>query len=552
MSMRPQEISQVPEETARVARAANPKGNVYMSMRDELGSIYQDQMFVALFPQRGQPAEAPWRLALVSVMQYMEGLSDRQAVEAVRERIDWKYALSLELTDPGFDFSLLSEFRTRLLTGGAEALLLQALLELCKSRGWLKARGRQRTDSTHVLAAIRDLNRLECVGETLRHTLNVLAEVAPDWLLAQIDAGWFDRYSRRFDEYRFPKAQTERLELAESIGTDGHRLLTAVYEPTAPAWLAELPAVETLRRVWVQQFFVEEGRCRWRSNENIPPPALIIASPYDLDARLGVKRNQGWIGYKVYLSETYDDDRPHLIVHTETTAATTPDWGMAEPIHCALEQQDCLPSRHVVDGGYVDADTIVTSQSKHDVELFGPVPLENSWQAKAAQGFDLSHFEIDWQGQMVRCPSGQQSRSWTSTKDRSGQEVIYVKFAAADCLLCRYREQCTQARAHSLTFRPQALYLALQSARQRQSSSDFKEAYAVRAGIESTIAQAERVSDLRQARYFGLPKTTLQHLITATAINVRRLVSWRIPPSLRPTQVSRLAALALKQSKPAA
>src|SRR6266705_2882536 len=441
MSMRPQEISPVPEETARVARAANPKGNVYMSMRDELGSIYQDQMFVALFAQRGQPAEAPWRLALVTVMQYMEGLSDRQAAEAVRERIDWKYALSLELTDPGFDFSLLSEFRTRLLSGEAEAQLLHALLDLCKSRGWLKARGRQRTDSTHVLAAIRDLNRLECAGETLRHTLNVLAEVAPDWLLAQIDAEWFDRYSRRFDEYRFPKAQTQRLELAETIGTDGHRLLAAVYESTAPAWLAALPAVETLRRVWVQQFFVEEGGCRWRTNENIPPPALIIASPYDLDARLGVKRNHGWIGYKVHVTETCDDDEPHLIIHTETTAATTPDWGMADPIHHALEQQGCLPSRHVVDGGYVDAEAIVTSRTKYDVELFGPVPLENSWQAKAAAGFDLSHFQIDWQSQTLTCPAGQRSRTWTLTKNRSGQAVIYVKFAAAACQLCPSRGQ---------------------------------------------------------------------------------------------------------------
>ena len=376
--------------------------------------------------------------------------------------------------------------------------------------------------------------------------------MAPDWLLAQIDAQWFDRYSRRFDEYRFPKAQSQRLELAETIGADGHRLLAAVYESTAPAWLAELPAVETLRRVWVQQFFVEEGHCRWRGNENIPPPALIIASPYDLDARLGVKRNHGWIGYKVHLTETCDDDKPHLIVHSETTAATTPDWGMAEPIHCALEQEDCLPSRHVVDGGYVDADAIVTSRSKYDVELFGPVPLENSWQAKAAQGFDLSHFEIDWQRQTVRCPTGQQSRSWTPTADRFGHEVIYVKFAAADCLLCPSRQQCTQARARSLTFRPQALSLALQSARQRQNTSAFKEAYALRAGIESTISQAVRVSELRQARYFGLPKTNLQHLITATAINVRRLVSWLIEPSLRPTQVSRFVALAFKQSKRAA
>jgi transposase len=552
MSMRPQEISPVPEETARVAHAANPHGNTFMRMRDELGSIYQDPMFTPLFPRRGQPAEAPWRLALVTVMQYMEGLSDRQAAEAVRERIDWKYALSLELTDPGFDFSVLSEFRARLLAGGAEAHLLHALLDLCKSRGWLKARGRQRTDSTHVLAAIRDLNRLECVGETLRHTLNVLAEVAPDWLLAHTPQEWFERYSRRFDEYRFPKAQTQRLELAETIGTDGHWLLEAIYEPSAPAWLAELPAVETLRRVWVQQFFVEEGRCRWRNNENIPPPSLIIASPYDLDARLGVKRNHGWIGYKVHVTETCDDDEPHLIVHTETTAATTPDWGMADPIHDALEQQSCLPSRHVVDGGYVDAEAIVTSRTKYDVELFGPVPLENSWQAKAAGGFDLSHFQIDWQSQTLTCPAGQRSRTWTLTKNRSGQEVIYVKFAAAACQLCPSRGECTQAQARSLTFRPQTLYLALQSARERQRTEAFKEAYAIRAGIESTISQAVRVNDLHQARYFGLPKTKLQHLITATAINVRRLVSWLVEPSLRPTQVSRFAALALKHSKLAA
>src|SRR5712692_1532394 len=169
MSMHPQEISPVAEETARVARAANPKGNVCMRMRDELGSIYHDQMFTALFPRRGQPAEAPWRLALVTVMQYMEGLSDRQAAEAVRERIDWKYALSLELTDPGFDFSLLSEFRTRLLAHGAERRLFDLLLPQFGERGWIKARGNQRTDSTHVRASIRTLRRLECVGETMRH-----------------------------------------------------------------------------------------------------------------------------------------------------------------------------------------------------------------------------------------------------------------------------------------------------------------------------------------------------------------------------------------------
>ena len=182
MSLQPEVIGPVPEETARVARAAFPKGNVYMQMRDVLGAVFDDASFSSLFAKRGQPAEAPWRLALVTVMQFAEGLSDRQAAEAVRARIDWKYALGLEPDDPGFDFSVLSEFRSRLVQGSAEGLLLEALLSACKARGYLKARGRQRTDSTHVLGALRVLNRLERVGETLRSALNAIAALAPEWL----------------------------------------------------------------------------------------------------------------------------------------------------------------------------------------------------------------------------------------------------------------------------------------------------------------------------------------------------------------------------------
>ncbi len=155
MSMHPQAIPPIPEETARVARAALPRSNTYLTLRDQLAILYEDQAFSALFSERGRPAEAPWQVALVCVFQFLEGLSDRQAAEAVRTRIDWKYALSLELADPGFDFSVLSKFRSRLLAGSAEMLLLEGMLEHFKTRGLLKARGKQRTDSTHVLAAIR-------------------------------------------------------------------------------------------------------------------------------------------------------------------------------------------------------------------------------------------------------------------------------------------------------------------------------------------------------------------------------------------------------------
>src|SRR5262249_27400204 len=194
MSLKPMAIPSVPPDTARVARAAFPKGNIYMKLREHVGTIIQDEDFVALFAKDGAPGLPPWRLALVTILQFHEHLSDRQAAEAVRARIDWKYVLSLELTDAGFDFSVLSEFRARLVKGGAEEVLLERLLECCRALGLVKARQQQRTDSTHVVAAVRLMNRLELVGETLRAALNDLAVHSPDWLRTVAPADWYERY----------------------------------------------------------------------------------------------------------------------------------------------------------------------------------------------------------------------------------------------------------------------------------------------------------------------------------------------------------------------
>lgn len=210
MSLKILPIPPVPEETARIVRACCPHGTLVVQLRDVLGTLYSAEDFADLFPTRGQPAEAPWRLALVTVLQFVEGLPDRQAADAVRSRLDWKYALSLELSDPGFDHTVLSEFRTRLVAGGAEERLLDLVLEQARARGWLTERGKQRTDSTQVLAAVRALTRLECVGETLRHALNVLAEVAPEWLRARAQPEWVERYAHRVEEYRLPSGKAER------------------------------------------------------------------------------------------------------------------------------------------------------------------------------------------------------------------------------------------------------------------------------------------------------------------------------------------------------
>ena len=182
MSLPPSPDFPIPEETVRVAHAAFPQGNVFMRMRDALGPIYCHPPFARLFSQTGQPAEAPARLALALVLPFAEGLANRQAANAVRSRIDWKYALGLELTDPGFDDSVLSEFRTRLIAGEGEHLRLETMLMSLQERGLLNGRGTPRTDSTQSLAAIRTLTRLAWVGETMRFALNRLAAVAPAWL----------------------------------------------------------------------------------------------------------------------------------------------------------------------------------------------------------------------------------------------------------------------------------------------------------------------------------------------------------------------------------
>ncbi len=387
MALHPSPASSIPAETVRIARAAFPKGNPIMRMRDIFGPLYADPQFADLYPREGQPAEAPAHLALVTIMQFAEGLSDRQAADAVRARIDWTYALALDLTDPGFDASVLSEFRGRLIAGRAEMALFETLLARLREHGLVKTRGRQRTDSTHVLAAVHVLNRLECIGETLRHALNTLATVAPDWLRSWVPADWFDRYARRVEDYRLPDSKAERYALAERIGADGRLLLECVYACDAPLWLRAVPAIQVLRRVWLPQVHAAapEGAVRWRTAEDLPPAPLLIRSPYDPDARDSKKRDTEWVGYKVHLTETCDEDAPHVITNVETTPATVADSTMTGSIHLHLVERDLVPRAHIVDTSYVTSDHLVTAE-RMGADLLGPVLPDQSWQARADEG----------------------------------------------------------------------------------------------------------------------------------------------------------------------
>src|SRR3954452_23821908 len=295
MSLRLQPFPPVPDDTARVAQAAFRRGNPYVLLRDRLGTVFADADFADLYPTLGQPAYAPWRLALVTLMQFREGLSDRQAAEAVRSRIDWKYLLALNLADAGFG---------------------------------------QRTDSTHVLAAVRDLNRLELLAETLRAALNAIAVAAPDWLRALAPPAWHERYDRRIEDMRLPDSGPQRDAYTVQVGADGFRLLDALDGVEPPATVRALPAVAVLRRVWARHF----ERAGTGSGDNttggehagdrvqLRPaqgrgPGDRIESPYDTEARFRAKAGTNWTGYMVHLTETCDKGRPHLVVHADTTPA---------------------------------------------------------------------------------------------------------------------------------------------------------------------------------------------------------------------------------------
>lgn len=543
MSLPQRMVAPVPEETVKVAQAAFPKRNVYIQMRDELGSLYTDDMFADLYPKDGQPAIRPWRLALVTVMQFAENLSDRQAADAVRDRIAWKYALSLELTDAGFDYSVLSEFRQRLVEHEAGQRLLDELLRVFREKGYVKARGQQRTDSTHVLAAVRELNRLENVGTTLRHALNSLATVAPDWLRGQVPSEWFDRYGQRFEQYRLPKSKTQQQELAEQVGTDGYHLLSMVYTSSAPDWLREIPAVDLLRQMWVQQFWVEQERVKLREVKDMPPVGNWIRSPFDTEARYCTKRQAGWVGYRVHLTETCEPEDPHVITHVKTTVASIQDVQVTSDIQQELAALELLPATHLVDAGYVDTTHLVHSQ-QNDIDLIGPAPLDTSWQARTKDGLTQSQFIIDWDAEMVTCPGGHSNMAWLHSHSQRNIPLIRVVFDPNTCQACDLRDNCTRGQRRGITIRPRLQHEALQQARQREQTDTFKEKYRQRAGVEGTISQAVRTGGMRRSRYIGVAKTHLQNVAIASALNLVRVIAWLNDVPLASTRKSRFAVLA--------
>jgi len=331
------------------------------------------------------------------------------------------------------------------------------------------------------------------------------------------------------ENYRLPKAESQRTALAQQIGADGLHLLHALEQAEAPAELSDMASVQLLRQVWQQYYDLSGGKAKWRAGPQESSGEGIIRSPYDPEARTGKKRETTWFGYKVPLTETCalettEDAQaramPQLIVQVQTTVANVQDVDMTAVIQEDLAKRDLLPEDQIVDTGYVDAALLVGSQQKHGIRLVGPVLADNSWQAKEGRGFDVAHFQIDWQHQQAICPPGHMSSRWSLAGER--MEVV---FPPEICARCPVRSACTrsQTTGRVLHLRPQAAHEALQARRQAQETPAFRQAYATRAGIEGTLSQAVRGMGIRRARYDGLPKVQVQHILTAVAINLVRI-----------------------------
>lgn len=556
-----------------MARVSNPRGTAAMWVCDRLDGLFADGDFADWYPADGRRGLSPAQLALVSVLQYAENLTDRQAADAVRCRLDWKYCLGLELHDPGFDFTVLSEFRDRVAEGDRADRLLALIVDRLAEAGLVRRRGRIRTDSTHVLAAVRRLNRGELVAETLRCALEELALQGERWLAALVTSDWADRYGRPVRYDRLPRGGDALIAWVLQVGEDGMHILQAVYRDDAPPTLRELRSVQVLRQVWVQQYWHDEfGQLRWRaakstrdrasrrateqrntgksSADGRPDPAsarvpwstMEIVTPHDPEARYSQKvtaaGQRDWIGYRDHQTETCDETSPHVIVYVVTRPAPQQDIDALDDIHQRLTCQGFQPLEHVVDGGYVTPDSIHQASQKWDIPLLGPVRADP--QAAQRPGFTKEDFDIDWEARTLTCPHGITSPPWKPTLG-DGHPRLSVLFSRKACRECDDRLNCTgnsDGKGRHIFLLPEAQQKIQTQVRKDQKTSNWQRRYAIRAGCEATVSETVHAHGLRHCRYRGLAKTHVQHVLTAAGTNIIRL-SEHFPPGTTPASPPR-------------
>jgi transposase len=507
----------MPEETGRIGQLLLEANNSYRLIGDKLFVKLNEQDFIDLYPRDGQPGLSPVILALVTVFQFIEKLPDRQAAEALRMRMDWKYALHLPLEYAGFNFSVLSEFRDRLIAGEAEGRVFEVLVAQIRAMGLIKEHGKQRTDSIAMLSKVRWLSRLELAVETLRLAVVSLVKVERDWSAGILPPSWEDKYGERFVMQRYTEKEWKEYEA--NIGNDGEWLLNRLKDGGAPAGMQELSEVKLLQTVWAQQFREETGKMVFKEVGKYDGHAQ-IATPHDPEARFSRKRHFDWVGDKVQVTDSDDALYPHIITDIVSTESNLTDHEALPDIQDRLEQRQCKPDEHYVDAGYMTGSNLANSKSKQ-IDLIGPLASTVTAQHLIPDGITQAQFQVDIQKKNVTCPQGHQATRIVQIKN--GWRFMFSK---ETCATCPMRSRCCTGK-NGRTIRISTHYELMQLARARQKTEDFKQDYAQhRSGVEGSLSALVRGNGLRVGRYIGQKKRNLQSLFTGCAANLQRTSRW--------------------------
>ena len=507
----------IPAETAAVGKVILKEASPYRLIGDRLFDRYREEDYADLYSTEGKPGISPVVLAFVTVFQFMERLPDRQAAESLRMRMDWKYALHLPLAYEGFDHSVLSEFRDRLLEHQAEGRVFEQLVQEFRSMGLVKERGKQRTDSIAMLMKVRRLSRLELVVETLRVAVGAILKVDRKWGEALIPPSWEEPYGERFVLQRHTKE--EWAEHDKHVGSDGEWLIARVTGEGAPAEIKSLPEVQVLKTVWAQQFREKEGKIVYQVGTKYDGHTQ-IETPHDPEARYSHKRIQEWVGGKVQVTETDDEGYPHLITDIAATCSNQTDWESLPNIQQRLEERQCQPEKQYVDSGYMSGPNLANS-AQMGIDLIGPLSPVISKQSKIAGGITTEQFDIDVEKQQATCPAG-----FSGKADLGWEGKIRFRFDDQICLACPLRTRCCTGKG-GRTLCVGLTYPLLQIARQRQQTDTFKKDYHQhRSGVEGCLSALVRGNGMRVSRYNSNRKRHLQALFSGSAANIKRTARW--------------------------
>ena len=485
------------------------------AMRQELCQLY--------CADNGRPGIEPVLMAGVTLLQFMEKVPDRKAVELVRLHLGWKHALNLKIDDSGFHPTSLVSFRQRLMAHKDGRLIFDAILQLLSGKSLLKRRGKQRLDSTHVLGAVARMGRLETVRETIRLFLETVQQLClegslPEWSL------FHDRYIDC--DIAWHKAGKELLiSKYQQAGLDMHRLLQ---------WACEIPELtehertQLLQRVFNEQYELTEQGPRQRK----PEDSGTVKNPHDPDVQWSSKDRNGkkaWEGYKVQIAETVPEDknsqrkkgRPTtgFITEITTTEAIASDFAGRQIVEQRQEEHGLgAADECYVDAGYISDDTLAEADQEGRV-LMGPArPSRNS----SGKLFTAEAFDVSIADRRAICPAGHASTQCSRLENEETGQVNYRFEWSYHCDGCPLQSQCTRARSGRRMLLVGEHHDHLQRRRRLMQTQAFQEAMKQRNGIEGTISEFARNGG-RRTRYRGLSKTSLCNYLHGAALNVKRL-----------------------------